>query len=54
MTINENKKLSRNRNQRIDRRINIIDDINLLFKKIKSEKKKKYKNFNENKQIEII
>ena len=41
MTINENKKLSRNRRKRIDSRNKIIDDMKILLNKIKSEKKKK-------------
>ena len=39
MTINENKKLSRNRKRRIDRRIKTNDDMKILLNKIKSEKK---------------
>ena len=41
---NENKKLSRNRKRRIDRKNKINDDLKLLLNKIKSEKKKIYKN----------
>ena len=41
MTINENKKLSRNRKRRIDRRNIIIDDMKFLLNKIKSQKKEK-------------
>ena len=44
MTINENKKLSRNRKRRIDRKNKINDDMKLLLNKIISEKKKKNKN----------
>ena len=43
----ENKKLSRNRKRRIERRKN---DMKLLLQKIKSEKKKKNKNFDKIKQ----
>ena len=51
---NVNKNLSRNRKRRIDRRIKIINDMSLLLNKIKSEKKKKNKNFDKIKQLEII
>ena len=54
MTINENKKLSRNRKRRINRRNKLNDDMKLLFKKIKSEKEKKNKNLDKIKQLEII
>ena len=54
MTINEKKKLSRNRKRRIDRRNKINDDMKLLLKKIKSEKKKKNKNFDKKKLLEIL
>ena len=40
---NENKKLSRNRKRRIDRRNEINDDMKLLIVKYKSEKRKKIK-----------
>ena len=40
---NENKKLSRNRKRRIDRKNKINNDMKLLLNKIKSEKKKKVK-----------
>ena len=43
MTINVNKMLSRNRKRRIDRRNEINNDMKLLLKKIKSEKKKNMK-----------
>ena len=53
MTINnENKKLSRNRKRRIDRRNKCNDDMKLLLNKIKSEKKKKI--FDKIKQLEIL
>ena len=51
---NENKKLSRNRKKRIDRRNKINDDMNLLLRKIKSEKKAKNKNLDKIKQLEIL
>ena len=54
MTINENKKLSRNRERRIDRRNKINDDMKLFLSKIKSEKKKKIKNFDKIKHLEIL
>ena len=55
MIINsENNKLSRNRKSRIDRRIESKDDIKLLFKKIKTEKKKENKNFDKIKQLGIL
>ena len=54
MTINENKKLSRNRKKRIDRRNKINDDMKLLLNKIKSEKKKKYRNIEKIEQIETL
>ena len=54
MAINENKKLSRNRKRRINRRNKINDDMKLLLNKIKSEKKKKNKNYDKIKQVEIL
>ena len=51
---NENKKLSRNRKRRIDRKTKLNDDMKLLLNKIKSEKKKKNKDFDKIKQIEIL
>ena len=51
---NENKKLSRNTKRKINRRNKINNDMNFLLNKIKSEKKKKYKNFDETKQLEIL
>ena len=54
MANNENKKLLRNRKRRIDRGNKINNDMKLLFNKIKSEKKKKYKNFEKSKQLEIL
>ena len=54
ITINENKKLSRNTKRRIDRRNKINDDMKLLLNKIKSEKKKKYITFDKIKQLEYL
>ena len=51
---NENKKLSQNRKRRIDRRNKIIDDMKFLLNKIKTKTKKKYKNDEKIKQLEII
>ena len=51
---NENIKLSRNRQRRIERRKKISNDMKLLLNKIKSEKKKKYKNIDKIKQLEIL
>ena len=41
MTINENKKLSRNRKRRIEGRIKIDDKLKTLINKFKTEKKMK-------------
>ena len=51
---NENKKLSRKRKKKIDRRNKINDDMKLVSIKIKSEKKKKNKNLEKIKQLEIL
>ena len=51
---NENKKLSGNTERRIDRRIKINDDMKLLLNQIKSDKKKKKKNLDKIKQLEIL
>ena len=51
---NENIQLSRNRKGRIERRNEINNDLKLLLNKIKSEKKKKNKNFDKIKQSEIL
>ena len=50
---NENKKLSRNRKRRIDRRNKINNDMKFLLNKIKSVKKKK-KKFHKIRQLKII
>ena len=51
---NENKKVSRNRKRRIERNIKIDDNMKLLFKKIKSEKKCKNKILKKIKQVETL
>ena len=51
---NENKKLPRIRKRRTDPRNKKNDDIKLLINKIKSEKKKKNKNFDKIKQVKIL
>ena len=51
---NETKNLSRNRKKRIERKNKISDDMKLLLNKIESEKKKKYKNLDKIKQLEIL
>ena len=51
---NEKKKLSRNRKRRIQQKNKINDDMKLLLNKIKSENKKKNKNFDKIKQLEIL
>ena len=38
---NENKKISRNRKRRIERKIKMDDDMKSLLNKIKTEKKRK-------------
>ena len=40
MTINENKKLSRNRKGGIERKIKIVDKLKSLLNKIKTKKEK--------------
>ena len=51
---NENKKLSRNRKRRIERKIGMSCDMKLLLNKIKTEEKKKNKNLDKIKQLEIL
>ena len=51
---NETKKLSRNRKRRINRKNKISNDMKLILNKIKSEKKKKNKNLDKIKQLEIL
>ena len=50
---NENKKLSRNRKRRIERKIKMDDKLKFLFKRIKTEKKKKNKKIDKIKELEI-
>ena len=50
---NENKKSSRNRKRRIERKIKLDDKMKSLFNQIKSEKRKKNKNFDKIKELEI-
>ena len=50
---NENKKLSKNRKRRIARRLNMSNDMKLLLNKIKSEKRKRNKNFDKIRQLEL-
>ena len=50
----ENKKLSRNRKKRIERKNEINDNMKLLLNEIKSEKRKRNKNFDKIKQLEIL
>ena len=51
---NENKKVSRNRPRRIDRKSKMSNDLNLILNKSKSEKKKKNKNIDKIRQLEIL
>ena len=51
---NENKKLSRSRKRRIIRRLNMSNDVKSILNKIKSEKKKRNKNLDKIKELEII
>ena len=51
---NKNKKLSGIRKKRIDRRNKTNDGMKLLLNKIKSERKKKNKNIDKIKQLEIL
>ena len=51
---NETKKLSRNRKRRIERKNKLNDDMKLLLNKIKSEKRKKNKNLDKIKELEIL
>ena len=44
MMNNENKKVSRNRKRRVERRNKVNEDIKLLLNKITSEREKKNKN----------
>ena len=51
---NENKKLSRNRKRRIDRKNKNDENMKLLLNKIKSEKRKRNKNLDKIKELEIL
>ena len=51
---NENKKLSRNRKRRIQRKNKIDENMKLLLNKIKSEKRKRNKDLDKIKQLEIL
>ena len=51
---NENKKLSRNRKRRIDRKNKIDENMKFLLNKIKSEKRKRIKNLDKIKRLEIL
>ena len=53
MINNETKKMSRNRKRRIARKLNISSDMKLLLNKIKSEKKKKNRDLDKIKELEI-
>ena len=50
---NETKKLTRNRKRRIKRKFKMDDNTKFLLNKIKSEKKKKNKNFDKIKLLGI-
>ena len=51
---NENKNLSRNRKRRIDRKNKIDENMKLLLNKVKSEKRKRNKNLDKIKELEIL
>ena len=51
--INENKKLSRHRKRRIEQKFKLDDKMKSLLNKIKTEKKKKNKNFDKIEELEI-
>ena len=51
---NENKKLSRNRKRRLERKSKKDNNLKLLLNKIKSEKRKRNKNLDKIRQIEIL
>ena len=54
ITINENKKLSRNTKRRIERKSKTDDNMKLLLNKIKSKKRKRNKNLDKIKELEIL
>ena len=51
---NENKKLSRNRKRRIGQKIKKADNLKLFLNKIKTETKRRNKNFDKIKELEIL
>ena len=51
---NENKNLSRNRKRRINLKNKLNDDMILLLNKIKSEKRKRNKDLDKIKQLEVL
>ena len=53
MMNNEKKHKSRNRKKRIERKIKMDDKMKLLLNKIEAERKKKKKNLDEFKELEI-
>ena len=53
MMNNENEELSRDRKRRIERKIRMDDRMKSLLNKIKTEKKKIYKNNDRIKKLEI-
>ena len=53
MTINENKKLSKNKKRRVERKVKIDDELKSLSNKSESEKKKKNKNLDKIKELVI-
>ena len=54
ITVNENKKLSRNTKRRIERKNKIDENMKLILNKIKSEKRKRNKNLDKIKEVEIL
>ena len=51
---NENKKLSRNKKRRIERKIKMDENMKILLNKTKSEKRKRNKDFDKIKQLETL
>ena len=51
---NENKKISRNRKRRIEQKNKMGDDVKLLLNKIKSEKRKRNKNLDKIKELQLL
>ena len=50
----ENEKLSRNRKRRYERKSKMRDDMKIFLNKIRSEKRKRNKNLDKIKQLEIL